>query len=99
MSRFDHVKFDPEHESTRKVLRVLVESLENCIDMISIDKAAGRSKAMAMTKLEECYMWAGKAVRDDQVAIAGRAEKKAEMLDAMAPAGALSKEEFKRKIK
>lgn len=33
-----------------------------------------RAKALALTKLEECYMWIGKGVRDDQIKRNGSAE-------------------------
>jgi hypothetical protein len=34
----------------------------------------GRAKSLALTKLEECYMWIGKAVRDLQITSNGTAE-------------------------
>ena len=33
-----------------------------------------RTVALALTKLEECYMWIGKAIRDDQIERNGSAE-------------------------
>jgi hypothetical protein len=33
-----------------------------------------RSKALAFTKLEECYAWIGKGIRNDQIARNGNAE-------------------------
>jgi len=33
-----------------------------------------RAKALAITKLEEVYMWIGKAIRDDQIKRNGSAE-------------------------
>lgn len=35
---------------------------------------AHRAKALALTKLEEVYMWIGKAIRDDQIERNGSAE-------------------------
>lgn len=29
------------------------------------------TKSLAITKLEECYMWIGKAIRDEQIARGG----------------------------
>ena len=34
----------------------------------------GRAKSLALTKLEECYMWIGKAIRDAQMKRNGGAE-------------------------
>jgi hypothetical protein len=44
----------------------------------------GRSSAMAITCLEECHVWMGKAIRDDQMALSNLAdaEKAMEVLKA-----------------
>lgn len=64
MSRFDYVKYDKDHTSMQLSAKSLCMQLETEID--SLDD--GRPKSLALTKLEECYMWIGKAIRDDQVA-------------------------------
>lgn len=35
----------------------------------------GRAQSLAITKLEECYMWIGKGLRDKQVARGGSSEE------------------------
>jgi len=40
-----------------------------------------RAKALAITKLEEVYMWIGKAIRDDQIKRNGSAELQEERKD------------------
>lgn len=45
----------------------------------------GRAKALAVTKLEECYMWIGKAIRDEQIARNGSAELMEERKDEPLP--------------
>jgi hypothetical protein len=63
MNRFDYLKFDPHatniHVAVKSKFEGLAETLEALPD--------GRAKSLALTKLEEAFMWAGKAVRDDQV--------------------------------
>ncbi len=65
MSRFDYVKYDDKAYHNQACLKAKCETLEAEInDFIE----SPRAKALALTKLEECYMWIGKAVRDDQLA-------------------------------
>jgi hypothetical protein len=64
MSRLDYVRYDGQAQSTQEVgknLACRIEAfIEQCIQ-------CPRSKALALTKLEECYMWIGKGVRNDQI--------------------------------
>ena len=62
--RFDSVKFDDLRSAKLVTLKNLYEDLENYADSKLID---GRPKSLFMTKLEEAYMWAGKAFRDEQL--------------------------------
>lgn len=70
MSRFSYVKYDEVAQARQEVAKQLCEQLEDLID----DMPSGRATSLALTKLEECYMWIGKAVRDDQIARNGSAE-------------------------
>lgn len=70
MSRFDYVKYDAIAESEQTLAKENVTELEMLIDSLK----SPRAKALALTKLEECYMWIGKAIRDDQIARNGSAE-------------------------
>ena len=69
MSRFDYVKYNDRAVMQQDLAKELCKKLESMIE--SLD--APRSKALALTKLEECYMWIGKAVRDDQIVRSGPA--------------------------
>ena len=71
MSRFDYVKYDDKATDDQGAFKRVVEVLE-----IEIDQRLrpGRAKSLALTALEECYMWIGKAIRDDQIARNGSAE-------------------------
>jgi len=52
-----------------------VELMLKCKDAaLKMEEAIGlldqsRSKSLALTKLEECYMWIGKAIRDQQCGV------------------------------
>lgn len=70
MSRFDYVKYDDGAIAEQDVAKTMVTELEGLIDTFK----SPRAKALALTKLEECYMWIGKAIRDDQIARNGTAE-------------------------
>ncbi|CAB4149731.1 hypothetical protein UFOVP558_24 [uncultured Caudovirales phage] len=71
MSRFDYVKFDEMSVRDQAEAKKACEELERVIEMIL--PHPGRAKSLALTKLEEVYMWIGKAVRDDQIARGGPA--------------------------
>lgn len=64
-SRFDYVKYDVIAEQSQAGFKSMVTELETHIDASIL---CGRSKAIALTKLEELYMWIGKGLRNDQLA-------------------------------
>jgi hypothetical protein len=64
MGRFDFVKFDAESIESVAEIKVIFEDLE---DEIEDRLPEGRAKSLAMTRLEEAYMWVGKAIRDSQI--------------------------------
>jgi len=67
MSRFDYVKYDQQAIAEQDVVKQLSEQLETVINNIQDERGLGRSQYLALTKLEECYMWIGKAIRDSQI--------------------------------
>ena len=64
MARFDYVKYDDEAIVTQAAFKQLFTQLESDVDT---ELMPGRAKALVMTKLEEAYMWVGKAIRDQQI--------------------------------
>lgn len=73
MSRFDYVQYDSGAQGDQLSAKILVQRIEKFIESIGyaqgkLSPQTARSKALAITKLEECYMWIGKAIRDDQIA-------------------------------
>lgn len=69
-SRFDYVKYDMISQATQEQFKLSYEKLCASVDLLPI----GRAKDLAVTKLEESYMWIGKALRDDQIVRNGSAE-------------------------
>lgn len=64
MGRFDYVKYDQKSVDAQECFKGSVVSMESVINNLI---ESPRAKALALTKLEECYMWIGKAIRDDQI--------------------------------
>lgn len=69
MSRFDYVKYDERAVGEQAAFKAQFEHLEG---MVSVNLISPRAKALVMTKLEEAYLWVGKAIRDDQIARNGQ---------------------------
>lgn len=77
-SRFDYVKYDKNSVADQEKAKALVTKVEQFIGGIGysqgiLSSECARAKALALTKLEEVYMWIGKAIRDDQIARTGEA--------------------------
>lgn len=78
MSRFDYVKYDGTAAGLQEKFKLEVKALEAAIDN---KVSSPRAKALALTKLEECYMWIGKGIRDDQITRNGSAPLQEERTD------------------
>lgn len=63
-NRFNYVEYDLEAKDLQAEFKELVQKLD---DAIEIKLKKGRAHALALTKLEEAYMWIGKAIRDEQM--------------------------------
>ena len=73
--RFAHVQYDNLGVEQQATMKGMYEELEKRLNMFFPDApnaAYGRAKALCLTALEESFMWAGKSVRDAQVARANR---------------------------
>lgn len=62
--RFDYIKYDSLSEANQLAFKKAFEDLEKMVNQL----ADGRAKSLVFTKIEEAYMWVGKAIRDEQVA-------------------------------
>lgn len=79
MSRFDYVKYDALSISRQDRAKLICRDLEDLICELFI--ADDRSVATALYKLEECYAWIGKSIRDHQICRNGSAELQEERKD------------------
>jgi hypothetical protein len=71
MSRFDYVKYDEETQKLQADFKRMFELVAAPIEQLP----QGRPQSIALTKLEECYMWVGKALRDMQIKARGAVEQ------------------------
>lgn len=63
--RFDYVRYDDASAANQQKAKDLMQQVEA---FINGDLGSGRPQSLALTHLEEVYMWIGKAIRDGQVA-------------------------------
>jgi len=63
MGRFDYVKYDDEAVRLQAQFKQAFTQLDGLVNNLP----KGRASALVLTKLEEAYMWVGKAIRDAQV--------------------------------
>lgn len=78
MSRFDYVKYDERAQKCQDAFKGQMTLMEHILEN---NLKPGRSLSIAITKLEEFYMWAGKAIRDDQIKRNGSADLQEERKD------------------
>ena len=62
-TRFDYVKYDDDKIELQNEFKAQVQKLESMIDEFL---GRSREQSLAVTKLEECYMWIGKGIKIDQ---------------------------------
>lgn len=65
MTRFDYVQYDSIAANEQAKAKLAVQSVEMLIEQVA--PGGSRPKHLALTKLEECYMWLGKLIRDEQI--------------------------------
>jgi hypothetical protein len=63
-SRFDYVEWDNFAEFKAKQILTQIEGVAAAIDFHLCNS---REKSLALTALEECFMWMHRAVRSDQI--------------------------------
>jgi hypothetical protein len=62
-TRFSYIQYDRHATEQQAQLKAKFEELEVLCNALE----DGRPKSLVMTKLEEAYMWTGKAIRDAQI--------------------------------
>lgn len=76
-NRFDYVAYDMEAHQKSLDFKQRFMDLAAMVEQTLDAAVAGRYRALALTSLEEAFMWCGKAIRDEQVA-----KRKAELQEA-----------------
>lgn len=69
-NRFDYVKYDEQAIKEQAEFKEKFQELESLANKLG----PGRASSLVFTKLEEAYMWVGKAIRDSQVNRNGNAD-------------------------
>ena len=64
MRRFDYVRYDDHSNLIQAGFKEQVENLESAIEERIADP---RAKELALTNLEQVYMWIGKGIKNDQL--------------------------------
>lgn len=70
--RFGYVRYDDQAATSKRVFKERFEEIEQLVANLG----PGRAQSLVMMKLEEAYMWVGKAIRDEQIARGGDATDK-----------------------
>jgi len=76
-NRFDYVAYDEQSKAIQQHAKIQVQCIENTINELG----HSRYTALALNALEECYMWIGKSIRDDQIIRNGKAQLQEERSD------------------
>lgn len=69
-NRFDYVKYNEAAAKIQEAFKAKFKDLDDSLAALE----DSRAKALVFTKLEEAYMWVGKAIRDQQIKNCGPAE-------------------------
>lgn len=77
MTKFDHEVFDEVSQDHAKTLKILTENLDGAIRGIH-QGGQTRYTSLALTSLEEMFMWTGKAIREAQMMRQNAADGKTE---------------------
>jgi hypothetical protein len=64
-SRFDYTKFDKTSSTKLEDAKQAYKSVEALIE--GVLPVGSREKSLVLTKLEESFMWVGKAIRNEQI--------------------------------
>lgn len=64
MSCFDKIQYDEEAVLKSQMLKA---KMENILDFMERKLIESRARSIVKSKLEEAFMWAGKAIKDDQI--------------------------------
>lgn len=63
-SNLDYIKYDNKSLELQALLKRLIVEVEYNIQK---NLSSSREKSLALTRLEECWMWVGKSIKIDQI--------------------------------
>jgi len=72
--RFSYVRYDEVRAAKQGYFKGLFEAIE---ENVMTGLPDGRPQSLCLTALEEAYMWVGKAIRDEQIAVDGAVKEEA----------------------
>lgn len=78
MNRYDYVKYDDKAIKDQADFKQMFIDLEIKVDN---QLSSPHARSLVHTKLEEAYMWVGKAIRDDQQKRTGHVPLQEERVD------------------
>jgi hypothetical protein len=78
MNRFDYVKYDETSGKKQEAFKRMMMMVEDSVEKNVMDSG---HKVRIFEKLEEAYMWIGKAIRDEQVSRTRKVELQEERGD------------------
>ncbi len=61
--RFNYIRYDESAAALQQTLKEQFEKIEETLYGL----LESREKSLVLTRLEEAYMWTGKAIRNDQI--------------------------------
>lgn len=77
-NELDYVKYDTQSQHHQLLIKDKADALIKAIKTLIDDPV---SKEYALKSLQECYMWTGKGLRNDQISRNGSAELQEERTD------------------
>ena len=72
--RFDYVKYDKNTTEISEGFKEMYSLLVDAINELDVTPNAQREKALAITKIEESFMWIGEMLRNNQIFLNGNAD-------------------------
>ena len=69
--RFTYVKYDDKSVELQETFKHFFEDIE---EFAVANLPDSKARSFILARLEEAYMWTGKAIRDEQIARASKAE-------------------------
>jgi len=73
--KFDNIPYDSQSVENLAAFKAVFTEIMDALEEAQAHPVCGRSASLAITRLEEAFMWVGKTIRDLQIAKAHVEEK------------------------